>query len=178
MTASDGAWSAHLPAGPSRVVEAVYNGDATTESASSGQVTVVVPARVKLVKVSPGWVAWGGTVRITGRLLGGYLPSGGALVRLRIGIGDSYETYGVQEHVTGSGRFTTTYRFGLGEASVERRYFFQIATLPMGNYPYAPASSKRVTITVGGDPPPPSSRSKRHHHAKHHTSKRAREKRK
>ena len=107
-TAANGTWTAKLPPGPSRVVEAVYGGDPTTESASSGQVHVVVPAKVKLLSVSPSRVAWGGTVRITGQLLGGYLPTGGALVRLRIGQGSSYQTYGVQEHVTGKGRFTTT----------------------------------------------------------------------
>ena len=53
----------------------------------SGQVTETVPAKVKLVRVVPRRVAWGGTVRITGQLVGGYLPSGGALVRLRIGLG-------------------------------------------------------------------------------------------
>src|SRR5450755_1723777 len=83
-TAANGTWTATLPPGPSRIVEAVYGGDATTEGASSGQVRVIVPAKVKLLSVSPRDVAWGGTVRITGRLLGGYLPPGGALVRLRI----------------------------------------------------------------------------------------------
>ena len=51
-------------------------------------------------------VAWGGTVKLTGRLEGGYLPPGGALVRLRIGLGRSFITYGVHEHVGGGGRFT------------------------------------------------------------------------
>ena len=66
-------------------------------------------------------MAWGGTVRITGQLVGGYLPAGGALVRLRIGQGSSYQTYGVQEHVTGNGRFSTTYTFGAGQASSFQR---------------------------------------------------------
>ena len=86
-TAANGTWTAKLPPGPSRIVEAVYDGDPTTEGASSGQVRVIVPAKVKLISVSPRRVAWGGTVRITGQLLGGYLPPGGALVRLRIGQG-------------------------------------------------------------------------------------------
>ena len=84
------------------------------EPSVSAQVHAIVPAKVKLISVSPSRVAWGGTVRITGRLVGGYLPAGGALVRLRIGQGSSYQTYGVQEHVTGNGRFTTTYTFGAG----------------------------------------------------------------
>jgi hypothetical protein len=115
-------------------------------------VHVVVPAKVRLISVSPRRVAWGGTVRIVGQLLGGYLPPGGALVRLRYGYGAAYTTYGVQEHVTGSGRFVTTYTFGLGDPSVVRTFWFQIASLPMGDYPYAPAASRRVMVEVGGQP--------------------------
>ena len=163
-TAANGTWTAKLPAGPSRIVEAVYGGDPTTEGASSGQVHVIVPAKVKLLSVSPSRVAWGGTVRITGKLLGGYLPPGGALVRLRIGQGSSYQTYGVQEHVTGNGRFTTSYTFGAGYAGIFKSFWFQIATLPMGNYAYAPAASGRRSVVVGGHPPPPPHH---HRHRKH-----------
>ena len=83
---------------------------------SRGQCGSSVPAKVRLLSVSPSRVPWGGTVRITARLLGGYLPAGGALVRLRIGQGSSYQTYGVETHVTGQGRFTTEYTFGAGYA--------------------------------------------------------------
>ena len=151
-TAANGTWTAQLPPGPSRIVEAVYDGDPMTEGASSGPVHLVVPADVKLLSISPRRVAWGGTVRITGQLLGGYLPPGGALVRLRIGIGRTYQTYGVQEHVTGNGRFTTAYTFGAGDPAFHRTYFFQIATLPMGDYPYSPAASGRRFVLVGGHP--------------------------
>ena len=150
-TAADGSWSATLPAGPSRIIRAVTDGTATILP-SSGQVTTVVPARVRLVKVWPRHVAWGGTVHLVGQLLGGYLPRGGALVRLRIGYGSTYNTYGVEEHVTGDGRFSTVASFGPGDPSVYRTYWFQIASLPMGNYPYAPAASQRVTVIVGGHP--------------------------
>ncbi len=151
-TAADGTWVAHLRSGPSRLVEAVYQGTGTTEPTVSGQVRVVVPAKLKLVRVSPRRVAWGHTVRITGQLLGGYLPPEGALVRLRIGIGSGYTTYGVAEHVIGNGRFTATYTFGAGDPSVYRTFWFQIASLPMGDYPYTPAASGRIQVVVGGNP--------------------------
>jgi len=160
-TAADGTWTAPVPAGPSRLVEAAYAGDTSTEGMSSNQVSVNVPARVKLISVSPRLVRWGGTVHITGRLLGGYLPAGGALLRLRIGAGRNYQTYGVQEHVTGNGRFKAIYTFGLGDASILRHYFFEVATLPMGSYPYSPATSNRRYVLVGGHPPLP-----HHHHRK------------
>ena len=74
-------------------------------------------------------------------------------MRLRFGIGRTYQTYGVQEHVTGNGRFTTAYTFGAGDPAFHRTYFFQIATLPMGgDYPYSPAASGRRFVLVGGHP--------------------------
>ena len=148
-TTAEGGWTATLPPGPSRLIRAVTDGSATILP-SSGQVTTIVPARIRLVKVWPRHVAWGGTVHLIGQLLGGYLPPDGALVRLRIGYGSTYNTYGVQEHVTGNGRFSTVASFGPGDPAVHRTYWFQIASLPMGNYPYAPAASQRVSVTVGG----------------------------
>ncbi len=151
-TRPDGGWSARLAPGPGRLIEVLYAGSPTTEPTLSGPARLVVPAKVKLISVSPGRVAWGQTVRITGQLVGGYLPPGGALVRLRIGLGSRYQTYGVKGRVTGNGRFTTTYTFGRGLARILRRFWFQIATLPMGNYPYAPAASGRLYVLVGDHP--------------------------
>ena len=148
-TAADGSWTATLLPGPSQIIRAVTAGTATILP-SSGQVTTIVPARIRLLRVWPRHVAWGGTVHLVGQLLGGYLPPGGALVRLRIGFGSTYNTYGVEEHVMGDGRFSTVASFGPGDPSVHRTYWFQIASLPMGNYPYAPAASQRVTVIVGG----------------------------
>ena len=152
-TGTDGSWTATLPPGPSRVIRAVTGGTATILP-SSGQVTTIVPANVKLLRIWPRRVPWGGTVHLVGQLVGGYLPPDGALVRLRIGYGSARLTYGIREHVSGNGRFTTTYRFGLGDPSVFQAFWFQIASLPMGNYPYAPADSRRVTVLVGGHPHP------------------------
>jgi hypothetical protein len=171
-TAANGSWSARLPAGPSRLVEASYGGASTLEPSVSAQVHVVVPAKVKLLSVSPSRVAWSGTVRITGQLLGGYLPATGELVRLRIGQGGTYQTYGVQEHVTGNGRFTTTYQFGAGDPAVYRSFWFQIATLPIGDYPYAPAASGRRSVIVGGHPrPPPRATRHKRKHRRHRASR-------
>jgi hypothetical protein len=153
-TAANGGWSARLAAGPSRLVEASYPGAASTEGAISAPAHLIVPAKVQLLSVSPRRVAWGGVVHLVGRLKGGYLPHGGALVRLRIGLGHSDTTYGVREHVTGSGRFRTDYTFGAGDPATHRSFWFQIASLPMGDYPYAPAQSRRLTVTVGGHPRP------------------------
>jgi hypothetical protein len=151
-TASNGSWTATLPAGPSRLVEAQYAGGGDAEGSTSGTITEIVPAKVKLLKIYPRQVAWGHTIHIAGQLTGGYLPAGGALVRLRIGLGSAHTTYGVHEHIGGDGHFTTTYTFGVGEPSVLRSYWFQIASLPMGDYPYAPANSRKLSVLVGGHP--------------------------
>lgn len=166
-TAANGSWSARLHAGPSRLVEAYYPGAPTLEPSLSTQVHVVVPAKVKLLSIFPPRVPWGGTVRIVGRLEGGYLPPGGALVRLRIGYGSARTTYGVQEHVTGNGRFSTTYTFGLGDPSIFRSYWFQIASLPMGDYPWEPSDSGKRSVLVGGHPTIP----RPHHHRRHRARK-------
>ncbi len=152
ITATNGSWSAKLPPGPSRLIEAVYGGGVGVQPSVSGLVREIVPAKVELLRVKPRAVAWGGTVRLVGQLKGGHLPAGGALVRLRIGLGSSFTTYGVHEHVEGNGRFSTTYTFGVGDPSVHRSFWFQIASLPMGDYPYAPASSRRIAVLVGGHP--------------------------
>jgi len=165
-TAADGSWSARLPAGPSRLVEAAYGGDPQTEGASSEQVRVLVPARVRLLSVSPRRVPWGGTVRIVGELQGGYLPRGGVNVRLRYGHGRARTTYGIETHVSGNGRFVTYSTFGPGDPSFYLTYWFAIASLPSGNYPYAPAASGRRYVVVGGDPPVPAPR-RSHHRAAH-----------
>jgi hypothetical protein len=152
-TNASGGWSAKLPAGPSRIIEALYAGAPTLEPSTSNQVHVIVPAKVRLISVWPTHVSWGGTVRIVGQLEGGYLPPGGALVRLRLGRGSAYTTYGVQEHVTGNGRFTAGYQFGAGLTAVVQRFWFQLASLPMGgDMPWAPADSRKVYVTVGGNP--------------------------
>lgn len=160
-TAADGAWSARLPGGPSRLIEADYPGAPSTEGAISAPAHLIVPAKVQLLSVSPRRIAWGATVHLVGQLTGGYLPRGGALVRLRIGLGKSDTTYGVREHVTGKGRFTTDYTFGAGDPADHRPFWFQLASLPMGDYPYAPASSRRLSVSVGGPPRRGSSSSRR-----------------
>ena len=47
---------------------------------------------------------------------------------------------------------STVASFGPGDPNVVRTYWFQIASLPMGNYPFAQAASQRVPVTVGGHP--------------------------
>ena len=143
-TSADGAWTAALPAGPSRLVEATYPGDNTTLPSTSTTVHLIVPAKVKL-HVSPRSTRWGGKITIAGRVLGGYLP-GGKLLRLRIGAEGVRETVGIPS-VRRNGAFRTTWKFSAGTGVV--RYWFSVSTLDEADYPYASASSRRVYVRVG-----------------------------
>jgi hypothetical protein len=144
-TGLDGIWSVRLPRGPSRLVVVGYGGSATTEPAASSAIRLVVPAKVRL-HVLPTVTHWRGRVRISGRVLGGYVPLGEKLLRLRIGVAGVRQTFGIAD-VRPDGRFHTTFKFSPGDGTV--RYWFSVSTLRVANYPYAPASSRRVTVTVG-----------------------------
>jgi hypothetical protein len=145
MTSSSGTWTARLGPGPSRLVEAVYGGTATIEPAVSPPIHLVVPAKVR-IHVSPRHVVWGSTIRISGQVLGGYIPSGSKLLRLRIGVAGVRETVGIP-NVARNGAFRTTWKFAPGRGVV--RYWFSISTLKEADYPFAPQSSRRVYVTVG-----------------------------
>ena len=84
-TGPDGSWTATLPPGPSRIIEASYPGSPTILPAT-GYATVITPAKIKLTSVTPDRTPWGSTVRITGRVLGGYIPATSKLLRLDLGI--------------------------------------------------------------------------------------------
>lgn len=148
-TDSGGSWTVTLPPGPSRLLTAAYAGSPTIQPSRASS-KLVVPAAVRVLKVWPSHVGWGDKVHIKARLLGGYLPPGGALVRLRLGYGNAKITYGVREHVAGNGIFEVTNTFGPGPPGLVRHYWLQECTLPESNYPFAPACSRRSGITVGG----------------------------
>lgn len=142
-TASDGTWRAHLPRGPSRLVEAVYDGGSLTEPTKSAQARLTVPAKV-LLHIHPRRTHWGGTIQIRGRVLGGHIPPG-KLLRLRIGVQGVKGTIGIP-NVRPNGDFHTTFTFAPGHGKV--RYWFSVSTLREADYPFAPASSRRVYVRV------------------------------
>jgi hypothetical protein len=153
-TGSDGVWRATLRPGPSRLVEALYGGASTVEPATSGQVRLIVPALVKL-KIRPRRTHWwrstrsSGTIRISGRVLGGYIPGAHQqLLRLRIGvvgIPGVQSTIGIPD-IAPDGRFHTTWTPAPGNGTVH--FWFSVSTLHEADFPFAPASSKRVDVVV------------------------------
>ncbi|MHB8696376.1 MAG: hypothetical protein ACYDHH_34645, partial [Solirubrobacteraceae bacterium] len=136
-TSSTGAWSATLPAGPSRIIHAVYSGSATILPAA-GVATVAVPAKIRITSITPLNPPWNSWITITGELSGGYLPPGGALVELHYSYGRAQTVYGVKTHVTTS-RFTTRFKFGPGQTPLT--FGFQLSTLPASGYAFSPGWS-------------------------------------
>jgi hypothetical protein len=143
-TAGDGSWSARVPPGPSRIVEAAYAGSTTAEPAASAQVRSVVTAKIE-IEIRPRITHWGATVQIRGRVLGGYEPSAGELVFLWIGWpGGSAEIGHLYAGL--DGRFYTPYTFLRGNGS--ETYEAWATTASESDYPFAPGRSRNVVLRV------------------------------
>jgi hypothetical protein len=143
-TAGNGIWTARLPAGPSRVVVAVYPGARTLEPSYSAPAHLVVPAGVRL-HITPRHTHWGNTIKISGVVRGGYTPAKGEIVFLHVGWkGGSAEIGNV--YTNGNGRFSTTYTFLRGRGT--ETYRIWATTGRESDYPYAPGRSNRVRVTV------------------------------
>jgi len=159
-TGPDGQFAFRLPPGPSRLIEASYAATATTAAAASAPIRLLVPARVR-IRVGPRRARWGGVIRISGRLLGGYVPAGSKLIRLNVGIGHVGRIVGLPD-ITRAGRFHIRFRLFPGRGRL--RLWFSVSTLPEASYPWAPATSRRVTVAIGQGAP----RAARHQHHHHH----------
>ena len=143
-TSADGGWSAQLPPGPSRLVIAEYGGSATVEPAISTPAHIIVPASL-FVRVRPRAAHWGGAITITGRLKGGYVPPAGELIVVWVGWPGGSAEIG---HLYGqaNGRFSGRYTFLRGNGTVTYRLW--ATTARESDYPYAPASSRTISVTV------------------------------
>jgi hypothetical protein len=160
-TGPDGSWTATLPPGPSRVIRAVYAGSPTVLPAS-GQATTIVPAKIR-IKITPRIVPWGSTLRITGQVLGGYVPTNSNLLRLNVGIGRIGHLVGLPK-IGPDGRFVIVWKFDRGSGVLHP--WFSVGTLSETAFPFAPATSRRIVITLG-EPTPPGAAVKHHRHRAH-----------
>ena len=170
-TDAEGLWTAKVPPGPSRLIEAVYPGTATTEPAVSAAVTLTVPARIAL-SISPRTLPWRAAIRLHGRMVGGYVPRDGVALRLLVhypGAKQPTPLLALRTNRHGRFSFTWSYHAGRGVAS----YPFAIATTATeSDYPWAATSSRTLTVTFGR-PTPPRQRSSpgRSHHRRHRRGK-------
>ena len=144
LTGPDGSWRARLRAGPSRLIEVRYGGDGTHAAVTSRRLRLIVPASLAL-RISPRQTHWGGTIRISGRLRGGYIPRSGEVVIIHVGWrGGSAEI--AYPYVGRNGRFSLRYTFYPGSGTY--RYRIWASSAAESDYPYAPAASRKVSITV------------------------------
>ena len=165
-TGRNGRWTTTLPPGPSRIIRAVYPGSSSVLPAS-GEATTIVPAKIR-IRIRPRIVPWGSKLRITGRVLGGYVPTSSNLLRLNVGIGKIGHLEGLPK-IDSDGRFVIIWKFDRGQGVLHP--WFSVGTLSESAFPYAPGTSKQVVVTVGK--PTPARAIKRHHRTahKHHKHK-------
>jgi hypothetical protein len=144
-TSAEGYWSATLPAGPSRLVHAVYAGSSTTEPASSPTATISVPGRstLRLVHRVIHFGAFGVYARFEGRLLGGWVPPSGATVAVQArdrGIWRTIATVTTGIH----GRWRAHYLVTGGPGTYPIRVYIP----RQGGYPWTSAYSGRATMVI------------------------------
>jgi hypothetical protein len=144
VTRPDGYWKALLPAGPSRNLKVTYGGSGTVELATSELVHVTVPASLAL-RLSTHQTEWGHTIEISGRLRGGFVPADGELVSLHIGWSGGSAAIG-QVYARSHGLFRTPYTFLRGTGT--QTYRIWATTVRESDYPYAPGTSSRATISL------------------------------
>jgi hypothetical protein len=170
-TSADGAWSATLPPGPSRLVEASYAGDSTTLPTTSNTVTLLVPARIKIT-ITPHQLPWNGVLTVHGHLAGGYIPPDGVAMRVLLGLPHLRHPYLAQSFRTnasalkfkafGGGHGVATYPVWLGTTSNE------------SDYAYAASRSRQIRVTFGRRTPRAIRTSGDKHRAKHNRNKKRR----
>jgi hypothetical protein len=140
-TAADGSWRATLPAGPSRLIRAVYRGGALTERAASPVATALVPARSSLHFSRV--VTFGQSARFSGKLLGGYVPQTGAIVVVQAF--DRGHWRSIATARSGHrGNWTAHYAISGGAGS----YPIRVRIPRQADYPWAPAVMPRQTLVV------------------------------
>ncbi len=143
-TAANGSWTATLGPGPSRLVRVVYGGDAVDEPSLSPTARLVVPAALRL-SIAPRRTHWGSRIRLSGRVLGGYVPASGELVVLWIGWNGGSTEIG-HLYTDRNGRFRSSYTFLRGNGS--ETYRLWAASVKESDYPFAPARSRSTTVDV------------------------------
>jgi hypothetical protein len=160
-TTPSGIWTAKVPAGPSRLIEAVYAGSATDEPATSAPVMLSVPAQIKLA-IAPRIVPWDAAIHIRGRLVGGYVPPDGVALRLLVRYPHLARKTPLQALRTdGRGRFAFSWSYHAGRGVVT--YPFSVATTASeSDYPFAGSASRAIRVIFGRATPPPPARHHKH----------------
>jgi hypothetical protein len=144
LTSASGQWTARLRPGPSRLLEAVYDGGATTLPARSPRARVLVPARIVLEAVHTH-IPWGGVLVIRGRVVGGYVPRE-QILQMLTGVGRHLQVIG-NPFIRRDGSFEIKLAATGGGGALRTQ--IAVGTLKETNYPYARGLSRRIWVTLG-----------------------------
>jgi hypothetical protein len=142
---STGRFTFRLPAGPSRIVRFVYEGDNLIKS-SVAQARTLVPAPIRL-RVSRPSVRNGESVVFGGRLVGHPIPSSGKVVFLQARVGRSWRTF-ANPQADRHGRFS--YRYTFTATTGFRIYAIRARAARDTSYSYETGTSKPVKVRVQG----------------------------
>ncbi len=142
-TGPNGAWTFEVPRGPSRLLEVAYYSH-LLDGAPAAILDFHERVRGVLSMRAPRRVRLGQAVIFSGRLAGGYVPSGGESVQMEIFYGRRWRTIEVLP-TTSQGRWSYKYVFVLGAGS---SYRFRAITVSNGGYPFLPAVSRPVCVTI------------------------------
>jgi hypothetical protein len=147
-----GEWTAPVPAGPSRLIEAVYPGDGTTEPAASGTVTLTVPAKIG-ISITPRVLPWHATLTIRGHLEGGYVPPRGVALRLLVRYTRAPQASVLLAFRTNSrGQFKIRWAYPSGQG-VASYPIWVSTTAAETDYAFAPSRSRHIIVTFGRPTP-------------------------
>jgi hypothetical protein len=141
---ASGRFTYRVPAGPSRALRFAYGSGADALLACSKPLLVAVKARSTL-KATPRSIRSGQRVRFSGKLRGGYVPTGGKLVELQAyerGRWRSITTL----RTTSRGSFSYRYRFSFRARGTT--FPVRVRVRPDASYPFALGTSKRVRVRV------------------------------
>lgn len=150
VTDESGRWSSLLPAGPSRSVSAVFNGDQRylSDEVRAGRLAVRTGASLGLSRKR---VPEGKSTVFHGRIgrLGARIPQRGKLIQLQYQDPVSGRWFTVRNpfHTRSDGRFRFNYEFGTHYA-VDVSIRFRLKVPPESDWPYRPVRTKARRVIV------------------------------
>jgi hypothetical protein len=141
MTNTKGYWKFRVPQGPSRVLTVGYRSHSKDPSfATQLQYHEKVRAGVSLI--APRRVHPGQSFNFRGKLMGGYIATGGTLVSLEIYYGGEWREIALL-NTERNGAFAYSYSFA---AVAPATYRFRASVPPAAVYPFLPAASPPAHI--------------------------------
>jgi hypothetical protein len=138
-TGSDGAFTIHVPDGPSRTITAAYpasGGGYSTQAAATETVNAGVQLHITPMHTSPS-----GTITITGTIAGP-IPHPGVLVELLVHYRGAWVPFRTPR-TTAAGRFKTLYQF---QGATGRFPFRALVPAGQAGYPYNGGYSNTITV--------------------------------